>query len=366
MDEIIIPKPLQIVVDDLGWFCPNDDRAKGGPSRTAMNRRHTAADYKAINQLGKALGMKINCAFILGEWDPDNRLRNIPNLSKWGNEWDNVSYVAKNEVISCVDVINASEFIDVAIHGLMHGYYIENTDNPDVSDYYYLRRGELFMIPEGEVRCRIETFLDMLKYHGVNKRVNSFVPPSFRVKWGEISRILADYGVEYISTIFEFLECDGEKPVTVGIENGIVTVDRNNNLIPWDEIATDFSRLPLSSGVFGAHWPNFLHTVSERNSEVVNSAVGYFKKCGDQFGTVLSRDMEFCANQLLCVCYSRIQDGVVDISGVPKKIRNFVISSRREISSCDFGRINCIGKYKDFINYEIYPESDILKIYYQC
>jgi RNA polymerase sigma factor (sigma-70 family) len=96
-----------------------------------MSRPHVAADYEAINNLGKALDMKINCAFIIGEWDPDNRLKDIPNLSKWGNDWDNVSYIDKNKLIECIDVINNSPFIDIAVHGLMHGYYIENTDNPD-------------------------------------------------------------------------------------------------------------------------------------------------------------------------------------------------------------------------------------------
>jgi len=362
MENIIIPKPLQIVVDDMGWFCPNDDREKGGPSRTAMSRPHVAADYEAINNLGKALDMKINCAFIIGEWDPDNRLKDIPNLSKWGKDWDNVYYIDKNKLIECIDVINNSPFIDIAVHGLMHGYYIENTDNPDVSDYYFLRQGNLYMIPEREVRRRIEAFFDILKYHGVNKKVNSFVPPSFRTRWGELSRILGDYGIEYISTIFKFLDCDNDKPVDVGIENGIVTLDRNNNLIPWNEISTDFSKLPCAVGVFGAHWPNFLHTDAERNSEVIDSAVKYFKKCGNQFGTVLSRDMEFCANQSLCEAYSVIRNGVVDLSSVPKKLDSFVVSSKREISSCDSARIVRIGDRDGFINYEIYPTTNIVKL----
>ena len=29
MKDIVIPQPLQVVVDDLGWFCGDDDRANG-------------------------------------------------------------------------------------------------------------------------------------------------------------------------------------------------------------------------------------------------------------------------------------------------------------------------------------------------
>ena len=55
----LIPRPLQIVVDDVGWFNGKDDREDGGPSRTGMPRRHVAEDILAINRLGKALNMNI-------------------------------------------------------------------------------------------------------------------------------------------------------------------------------------------------------------------------------------------------------------------------------------------------------------------
>ena len=362
MDEIIIPRPLQIVVDDMGWFCPNDDREKGGPSRTAMCRRHTSYDYEAINRLGETLNMKINCAFVIGEWDPDNRLRDVKHLSKWGNDWDNLSYLDREELAKCVDSINNSPFIDLAVHGLMHGYYIENTDNPDVSDYYFFRHGKLFMIPEDEVRYRLDSFFDILKYHGIKKTVNSFVPPSFRVRWGELSKILADYGIRYVSTIYQFLESDGEKPVNVGIENGIVTLDRNNNLIPWNEISTDFSKLPMTSGIFGAHWPNFLHADPERNFEIIDNAVEYFKKCGEQFGTVLSSDMGFCSNQSLYERFATLRETTIDISRVPLKGESFIVSSKCKISSCDGASFNLIDTHKGFFNYEILPESTLIKI----
>ena len=62
----VIPNPMQLVIDDLGWFCGDDDRLSGGASRSGMPRRHCAEDYAAINALGEALQMKINCAFVFG------------------------------------------------------------------------------------------------------------------------------------------------------------------------------------------------------------------------------------------------------------------------------------------------------------
>ena len=81
MEKIIIPSSLQRTMDDVGWFNGEDDRKNGGSARTAMTRRHCAEDYAAINELGKRLGMRINCAFVIAEWDPDDRLKKIKNLS---------------------------------------------------------------------------------------------------------------------------------------------------------------------------------------------------------------------------------------------------------------------------------------------
>ena len=75
MNEILIPHSLQITLDDVGWFNGADDRPNGGSAHTGIARRHCAEDYAAINELGRRLNMRINCAFTVGEWDPGNRLR---------------------------------------------------------------------------------------------------------------------------------------------------------------------------------------------------------------------------------------------------------------------------------------------------
>ena len=53
MKSIIIPNPLQITMDDLGWFCGKDARDKMEPARTGITRRHCAEDYEVVNEIGK-------------------------------------------------------------------------------------------------------------------------------------------------------------------------------------------------------------------------------------------------------------------------------------------------------------------------
>ena len=73
--KITLPIALQIVTDDVGWFDGHDSRCAEGPSRTGIPRKHCAADYEVIEAIGKEIGMKINCPFVVGEWDKKNRLR---------------------------------------------------------------------------------------------------------------------------------------------------------------------------------------------------------------------------------------------------------------------------------------------------
>ncbi len=368
--SIIIPHSFQIVLDDLGWFCGTDDRESGGPSRTGCLRRHCAEDYKAINELGEKLNMKINCGFVVGEWDPDNRLKCIPHLSQYGDNWDNALHLDADEMKKVIEVINNSPYIDVALHGLLHGYYMEGTDNTDTSDFYYTVNKEVIMVNESEIRKRIEMFFELMNYYGVKKKINSFIPPSFVYRWDELSKILADYGIEYISTIYKNMVYDGAtKPTIADIENGIITVDRNNNKIPWNMTGCSFEALPVLQGIFGVHWPNFLSELPENNSEVVDEAVRYFKMCGESFGTILSRDMKFCATQSLYKRFANVEekDGktYIDISEVPfaKGMDNkFYVSSESPIKEYTGCNIKVFEEHELFVNYEVTPTNKTISL----
>ena len=369
MEKIIIPRPLQIVVDDLGWFCPTDERTTFGPARTAMTRYHVAADYEAVNYLGEQLGMMINCAFIVGEWDPDNRLRSVKGLSKYGDGWDNAAHLDSKEMARCVEVINSSPYIDFALHGLFHNYYRGDGVYHN-SDYYYHDGDALVMIPEAEVRHRLDCYFDIVKYYGIKKEINSFVPPSYYARLGEMSRILSDYGILYSSTTFRSLRCeDSERPAVVAVENGIITLDRSFNQIPWNEPSTVFSRISYAEGIFGMHWPNLLHHDPARSHEIVDGAVSYCKARAHDFGTVLSRDMKYCATQSLCYRFATVteRDGeyIVDLSGVPDapgKGDFLTVSLKSAPRSVEGGEIRLASDMGEFKNYDIYPSGSFVKI----
>jgi len=355
-------------MDDVGWFNGSDDRKNGGSARTAMTRRHCAADYEAINELGRRLDMKINCAFVIGEWDDDNRLKRVPYLSKFGDAWNNAAYLGREEMAAVKAAVNASPYIDIAVHGLMHNYYNPNVPYSN-TDYYYYEDKVCRAIPEKEIRMRLDAFFDMLDHHGIEKNVNSFIPPNFTYKWGSISHILRDYEIKYASTVFTSMKLpDGfDCPNTAGVDNGIITVNRNVNFVPWYEISTNLDECEPVSGIFGCHWPNVLHEDPSRHKEVIDGWVRYFDRCSNTYGIILSKDIAFAATQSLYREYAKTEfaDNIIriDISDVPKNgglNECFYISSRSEITYCNGCDISVHERKNGFINYKIIPHTNVM------
>ena len=371
MENIIIPESLQITLDDVGWFSGADDRKNGGSARTAMPRRHCAADYAAINALGKRLDMRINCAFVIGDWDPDNRLKRIPYLSKFGDNWNNAAYLGKEEMQAVADTVRSSPFIDIAVHGLEHNYF-----HPDHAytntDYYYHIGEKHVLIPENEIRARLDAFFDLLDHYRIGKTVNSFIPPNFDYIWGSMTHILSDYGIRYVSTVFTYPDLqtpDGfVKPQLAGVEgSGIITLNRNVNRISWREVGSDLDELPTFGGIFGCHWPNLLHEDPARNPETVENWVRYFTRCADTYGIILSKDIAFAATQTLFYEYAAVtyENGrmTVDISGVPMAVdrgEQFYISARHPIDAYTGCRLHIHEKRGDFINYAVTPLASVM------
>ena len=118
--KIVIPAAIEICSDDEGWFNGSDDRYEGRPSRTGMTRKHCAEDYIALNETGKAIGMKIMCPFVIGEWDRWNLLRNETGMTYEPKTWDRASKIDLKEAERCFEAIESSEFIELAHHGV-HG-----------------------------------------------------------------------------------------------------------------------------------------------------------------------------------------------------------------------------------------------------
>ena len=368
MENVRIPRPLQVIMDDLGWFNGSDDRKIGGPSRTGLRRYHCLEDYMAVEEFGAAIGQKINCAFVLGEWDLENELpKKIKYFSHFGDSWDNAKYRDPEQMEKIADFVSNAEHIDVALHGLYHGYYMPGVDNHDTSDYYYRINKQLFMVPEDEIRLRIETFFEFMNKYGIKKQVNSFVPPSGAYRVNELSRILREYGILYVTLPFRVMTPKIEDPEeTVFIENDIISSNRyEQKALPWLGYDIDFDTAYIPNGIEGTHWPNILNMDPTKNSSSVAKALGFFRRGAARFDLVITRDVAECSTQYLYEKFTKVSvDGNTvhfDFSEVPQatgRLDHFVINVKGMIAQSEGCEYSVFGRQPDFTNYTLKLYSD--------
>jgi hypothetical protein len=132
----------------------------------------------------------------------------------------------------------------------------------------------------------------------------------------------------------------------------------------------DYETMPLLSGLVGTHWPNFLHEDPTRNLETVARAEAYFRRCGSQFGTVLSRDVAFFVTQAMYHRYATAYEDdagfTVDVTNVPLvegMNGSFCISTKQPIVSCDGCTAEVYENHPTHTVYEIKPKAKILRLF---
>ena len=174
------------------------------------------------------------------------------------------------------------------------------------------------------------------------------------------------------SSIFHYGPNHPEVLDGVFVENDIITVDRVTDVFPWDEVESDFNTLTETYEIIGFHWPNMLNMDPEKQGETLNNRIlPYFRRCAETYGTVISRNMGFCATQALVRKFAKVEQlekfRVIDLTEVPEasgKLDTFFISAKTpavKFENCTLGEVQ---EKKEFINYEIKPTGKIVKIYF--
>ena len=107
---------------------------------------------------------------------------------------------------------------------------------------------------------------------------------------------------------------EGAQHGLFGIDSGVITVDRGEDLLDWDVFGGKPSGI-LTGSTCGLHWPNLLHKDPSRNSEIVDAWVKLLKPYNDKPETLLAKNSSSFRNQLVHhVCTKvRIREDKIDI-----------------------------------------------------
>ncbi len=297
--DFCIARPLQLVIDDVGWWRGSNGSSQGEPYRTGIGRLHQPADYCAIADLGRALGIRPMIAMVLGEWDTTGILREVP-----GATWSGSSWQPQREFAAACDAAAAilrerRADLEFTLHGLGHEFWDESGAMSRAE--WYDNAGQ--MRPAATVRRHLDAYRQLMRQHQLGEFPKSFVPCAFRYAFGrgenELAGILRDYGVEFISTPFSSMVRHREpESRSFGFDAGIMVADRDGMEINWDALQPDPADCTFEGAVCGLHWPNLLAADPARNSEETARWIAALRRVGARFGRMLSPDSTSYRRQL--------------------------------------------------------------------
>lgn len=299
--EIFIPMPVQVVIDDVGWWSGKDGSKWQEPYRTGINRNHVPADYQAIVELGKSLGIRPQAATILCEWDKYNILRQLPTSTWMGKRWDNSKWVGSWLDEAAEIIRNNQEHIELTVHGIGHEYWENGTfTRAEWTD----SNGQ--MRPRDQVEKHLDYFERLMNQHDLGPFPKSFVPTAFRHSFGpsegrdiSLAELLQKRGINYINSPFESMYNSNRiQHKYFGFDDGVITIDRGSDEFSWLTFPGNPSK-GLTGPTCGLHWPNMLHPEPERNLEVVNKWVSYLKPYNEKPERMLASDSGDFQRQLV-------------------------------------------------------------------
>ena len=296
-----IPMPIQVVIDDVGWWNGHNGSQQQEPFRTGIARNHVPEDYQAIVDLGRALNIRPQAAMILCEWDRKNILRKLPTATWMGANWDNSKWVGP-WMDKAADIIrNNRAHYELTMHGVGHEYW---TDGKFTRAEWAERNGT--MRPLDQVEAHLDAYAELLEQNQLGPFPSAWVPCAFYHGFGPIgeskisaAEVVKKRGIAYINTPFSTMaNREGVQYGLFGFDAGVITVNRGEDALGWTSTGVAPTRA-VRGPTCGMHWPNVLHPDPQRNSETVDGWVHFLRPFNDRVDAMLAPDSLFFRNQLV-------------------------------------------------------------------
>ncbi len=296
-----IPMPIQVVIDDVGWWNGHNGSQQQEPFRSGFARNHVPEDYQAIVDLGRALNMRPQAAMILCEWDRKNILRKLPTATWMGANWDNSKWVGP-WMEKAADIIrNNRAHFELIMHGVGHEYW---TDGKFTRAEWAERNGT--MRPLDQVEAHLDAYAELLDQNQLGPFPAAWVPCAFYHGFGPVgeskisaAEVVKKRGIEYINTPFGIMaNREAVQYGLFGFDAGVITVNRGEDALGWTSTGVAPARA-VRGPTCGMHWPNVLHPDPQRNSETVDGWVRFLRPFNDRVDTMLAPDSLFFRNQLV-------------------------------------------------------------------
>ncbi|MGK7390095.1 MAG: hypothetical protein ACNS60_07080 [Candidatus Cyclobacteriaceae bacterium M2_1C_046] len=329
LHKIIFPRAFAFAIDDLGWNEGSDlsQHTPPGPYRCGVKRRFDLNDYKYIVEVGKAVGARIQCLFILSEMDRENLLAKFPTTTYQRENWDNSLRVNEEQKDIMSYVTKEAAHIEFGLHGLGHEYWAPG-ETQKRAEWYNLNDKKPW--PEESLREHIQCFKDIMAQYGLTPEnghsfPESFVPCAYSYYWNptgdySLGKLLSENGVKYANTDFSFIpELNPPEELNGGgFDHGTHVINRINYGNLWYELSS-LPKVELEdqqTDIIESHWPNWLAQDDFLQPGITEQWINYYKAAQRSNDRYIAKNTEQLHSQWLYNKYTKVTEdevGVVNI-----------------------------------------------------
>jgi hypothetical protein len=318
---ILFPRAFAVAVDDLGWNEGSDlsHNALPGPYRCGVKRRFDLNDYKHIVEVGKAVGARIQCLFILSEMDRENVLAKFPTTTYKRDRWDNSARVSEDQKEIMEYVREQAAYMEFGLHGTGHEYWAPGEPQKR-AEWYNLQDKEPW--PEASLREHIHCFKEIMAQYGLSPSnghsfPESFVPCAYSYYWNpggaySLGKLLAEAGIKYANT--DFSQIPELKPPQElnggGFDHGVHVINRINYGNLWYQLATlpSVALDQQHTDIIESHWPNWLAQDDFLQPDITLQWIHYYKDVQKSEDRYVAKNTEQLHSQWLYKKYTRVSE----------------------------------------------------------
>jgi len=327
--KIGFPRAFAFAIDDLGWNEGGNlsKNVPPGPVRVGIKRTFDLNDYKYIVDVAEAVGIRIQCLFVLCEMDRENVLAKYPTTTHLRKKWDNSRWVRDEQLDIMRYVLNASSHMEFGLHGTGHEYWADDGIQRRAEWYNLIDREPW---PEESLQQHIQGFREIMAQYGFTPQnghsfPESFVACAYGYYWNpegdySLGKLLSQAGVKYANTDFgQIPELSPPQEVNGGgFDHGTHVINRMN----YGNQYYDLNSLPLvpvemqGTDIIESHWANWLAADDFLQPEVTAKFIKYYRDIQQITNRYIAKNTEQLHSQWLYRKYARIletEPGTVEI-----------------------------------------------------
>ncbi len=303
----VIPTPLSVGIDDVGWKRGWSTSETGGPWRGGMpeGRWMVWEDYEVLVYVAEAVKTRLQCLFVMCEFDRSNICADYPTTTQEGSLWNNSMLVSDDDFAIMNYIKDNAAHIEFGLHGVGHEHWEQRGRTRARTRAEFANGNSPWQW--SDVWGHMECFQRLIDQYSISFP-KSFVAPAHCYYYNptdpqDTGALMHIWGLKYADHTATYLT-----------DNGLMVLARIFH-VGWSTPSIAPGTIPSGYYYEGAHWTNFVEIDPSMNHKAGDKWITWFNQIKDLPNRYLPRNTSQLFSQYLYQHYStiNIDGGFVEI-----------------------------------------------------